>query len=525
MSNRIVPAVLLIPFAAVIIVCVVSGIPDLDRAGDGALLEISTRNTAAGLSLTGPYSRYGFHHPGPLYFIVRIPLYYLSGRNASSVYITAALICILCFSAIFHILRKHACRLMLFFLCLTASVFLWSMKPDIWLNDWNPFIILFPLLLAIISFTAAAAGFHRYLPLAVAGGSFAVQTHIGCLPSVAAAAVFAAVFLFIRYRRNEPAGNCSSSNSSITKSLLTASVTGVILWVPVILHESVSDRGGNLSEIVRFFRETSPGLSLKRSIFIWIDTVSGMEGNLISGEYLRKMDIVFQVKAAIVLIRMFLLSGCCYLLYWKNHRGFTLKAVEMTLLLHITTLLAVTQVRGEPHTYLFTWFSLLGLLSWTVIFTSITETFDAFAGSTMRKWIIRICTAIIIAFSILNTASIWRNPLRNVWDPLSYHDESVSNLSDSLSVYLSAQKDGCWTVVPAEHDLWPLMAGLVNNLDKEGWNVSVSADFAFMTDIKPERSAEPLYIHRDSAYIHPDAEILCGYENNLMYRRIFNSTD
>jgi len=304
-------AALLLPFAAVIIFCIVSGVPDLALEGDGALLEFSTRSTAEGGSFTGPYSRYGFHHPGPVYFFVRIPLYYLFGRSASASYITVSLICMLCLASVFLLLRKCGNRLMPVIFCLLAAIFLWSLKPVIWLSDWNPFVIIFPLLLTFVSFTAVAAGFHVFLPVAVAAGSFSVQTHIGCLPSVAAAAVFAGVFLVIRFKRRSNGGVPSLTGSSIARSISIASITAVILWAPVLLHELTSGSGGNLSGILRFFREASPGLSLKRSFFIWVDAVSGMEGNLLSGEYLRRAGILFHVKGIIVFLRVALLFVCC----------------------------------------------------------------------------------------------------------------------------------------------------------------------------------------------------------------------
>ena len=118
---------------------------------------------------------------------------------ASASYITVSLICMLCLASVFLLLRKCGSRLMPVIFCLLAAIFLWSFKPVIWLNDWNPFVIIFPLLLTFVSFTAVAAGFHVFLPVAVAAGSFSVQTHIGSLPSVAAAAVFAGIFLVIRF--------------------------------------------------------------------------------------------------------------------------------------------------------------------------------------------------------------------------------------------------------------------------------------------------------------------------------------
>ncbi len=511
-------AALLLPFIAVIIFCIASGVPDLARAGDGALLEISTRSTAAGRVLTGPYSRYEFHHPGPAYFFVRIPLYYLFGRSGSASYLTVSLICMFCLGGVFLQLKKCGHRLMPVFFCLFAAIFLWSLKQAIWLSDWNPFVIIFPLLLTFVSFTAVAAGFHRYLPIAVAAGSFSVQTHIGSLPSVAAAAIFAAVFLVIRFLKRSEGGVPPSADSSIAKSILIASITAVIFWAPVLLYEVTSSSGGNLSEILRFFREVSPELSLEKSFSIWVDILSRIEVSIIGGESLRRMGILFHIKSIIVVVRVILLFTCCCFLYRKNRTSFTLIAGEMLLLLHLTAFISITQLRGEPLAYLFMWFTILGLLSWMVVLSSIVELFAIFKSEKMWRWIIQVCSLIVIVFSILNTSSIWNKPANSPFDPLSYHDGQVMALSDSLSCYFSSQDECNWVIVPVQHDLWPIMTGLVNSLDKEGWNVNVASYFTFMTRIQQGVNDIQVYLVPDSCRIPHGSEILFRYENILIYR-------
>jgi len=190
----------------------------------------------------------------------------------------------------------------------------------------------------------------------------------------------------------------------------------------------------------------------------------------------------------------------------------------MLLLLHLTTFLSISQVRGEPHAYLFLWFAVLGLLSWTVILSSIVESLAIFRSEKVRRWIVPACTVIVFVFSIMSTASIWNKHSNSPFDPLSCHDEQVAVLSDFLSRYFSSQDECSWVIVPAEHDLWPIMAGLVNSLDKEGWDVYVHSDFAFITGIEPDANDIPLYLVNDSGSIRPGSEVLFHHENILICR-------
>src|SRR5687767_5787442 len=76
--------VTLSPFAPGAWVFVQRGIPDVLLAGDGAALELGTLHAAAGTQLLGPYSRFGWNHPGPAFFYLALPIYELCDRRGSA---------------------------------------------------------------------------------------------------------------------------------------------------------------------------------------------------------------------------------------------------------------------------------------------------------------------------------------------------------------------------------------------------------------------------------------------------------
>ena len=63
-------------------------ITDADIAVGEVYVELATR----GNLLVGAYSRFGWHHPGPLPFYLTAPLYAASGHQAATVYSAATLI-------------------------------------------------------------------------------------------------------------------------------------------------------------------------------------------------------------------------------------------------------------------------------------------------------------------------------------------------------------------------------------------------------------------------------------------------
>ena len=50
------------------------GMRSASPASDFALLELSTDEALRGTQLLGPYSRFGWRHPGPAYFYLQAPL-------------------------------------------------------------------------------------------------------------------------------------------------------------------------------------------------------------------------------------------------------------------------------------------------------------------------------------------------------------------------------------------------------------------------------------------------------------------
>jgi hypothetical protein len=57
--------------------------PPVREVSDRAILEIYALQALEGKLLVGPYSRFGWHHPGPLYFYVAAPWYWMSGHHAA----------------------------------------------------------------------------------------------------------------------------------------------------------------------------------------------------------------------------------------------------------------------------------------------------------------------------------------------------------------------------------------------------------------------------------------------------------
>jgi hypothetical protein len=221
---------------------------DLPATGDYAALELYTRLAAQGRQLLGPYSRFGFHHPGPAYFYASVPLYVLTGERFAGILLTAAVVNVLSIALMLRRLGRDGGGPALLAGALVLALFL-SWRGPAWLfSAWNPNVAVLPFGVALVGFAAVAAGNVRALPLAVLAASFAAQTHLGVLPAAAAVALAAALLHVPPVRR---AAGLPPVEATAPRSILLAVILAAVVWAPPLL-EQISPAGGNLSHILGF---------------------------------------------------------------------------------------------------------------------------------------------------------------------------------------------------------------------------------------------------------------------------------
>jgi hypothetical protein len=509
--------VLLLPFMAALFYVLASGVPDLSTSGDGALLEISTRNLASGKSLTGPYSRFGFHHPGPAYFLARIPLYFLFDSSSSSSYLTVSLINILSLAGIFLLLKKNAGSIPSIAFCLIAAMYLRSIQPAIWLSEWNAFVVILPLFITVITLAAVGSGLHRYLPLAVLSGSFTVQTHIGSILVVMIISITAGILYFVPNGILLPATAERTASGNAGKNLLIAFVLLAVLWSPVVVEQFSSGPDGNITAILSFFKENQPEPVTLEAVEDWRSAASCVEVSCLNPSFLRRTNSLGIVKIVVLAIRFSALILCWFLLKRRGGNRFIASLCLLALILHVVTFLSILQIRGVPHSYLFTWISFISPLSWVAIAGAVIE----LSRLGERKYSLIICLLAALTLITVVTAAnlgLVSKGEAGPYDPLDIHDERIPLLSDSLSRHLDTLEGGSWFIRLGDHDLWPVMTGIVNRLSKLGYDIEVDPAYSFMTAVSPDSVAAPLFLTSDTMIGPFEFEVLVEYDGILLKR-------
>lgn len=227
-------------------------VTDSDIAVSELYIELASR----GRLLVGPYSRFGWHHPGPLYFYLAAPFYALSGRHAAALYATATAINVASLTTMVWVMARSARWHVTTMVVGACVLFAWRL-PRFLASPWNAHVAVLPTLAFLVIAAAVASGRVRLLAGMVLFGSFAAQTHAGFVPVVAAVSALAVVAAVVGYGRGD---------SSPWAALNAAAWLGAVLWI-VPVSEALSHGGGNIAALGRFFiTNRGPGHSIGEAI-------------------------------------------------------------------------------------------------------------------------------------------------------------------------------------------------------------------------------------------------------------------
>ena len=243
--------------------------------GDLALIESYTIDASDGKLLVGAYSRFGWHHPGPVYFYLLAPFYELSDRRTVALAAAALYINLASLLAIAWLLLSLRCgRLAVVSMTLTA-LYLFRVQ-EILTSSWNPHVLVVPTLLLVALSAALASGRLGLMPLVAGLATFVVQTHVGQAPvALALAGSSAAAALILTRRSGDPL-----ARARIRRAVNLSMWVAAALWLlPLAELVSESARGshGNLPTLWRFF--TSPdrhAQSPGAAFAAWGETLSAM---------------------------------------------------------------------------------------------------------------------------------------------------------------------------------------------------------------------------------------------------------
>lgn len=211
--------------------------------GDYALIALRTMDVPGDLPLSGVYSRFGFHHPGPALFLT----YAVPSRllGPTGLLVAAGLVNLAAVIATVVMLRRRGGATLL--VLGTLGLVTLELAAAAQLADpWNPWVPMLPFALAIVLAWSVWERDWWALPALVVVLSFVVQAHLGYLALAAwltGAAALAVVASWAR-RRDQPP--CPP------RVILWSAGLGLVAWA-LPLWDLVTGDPGNLRVITEHF--------------------------------------------------------------------------------------------------------------------------------------------------------------------------------------------------------------------------------------------------------------------------------
>ncbi len=227
--------------------------PELRRllTGDEAVFEVQVMTLLDAPPLVGPYSRHGWHHPGPLaFFVLGIPAA-LTGHAVGATNVVTGIFNALCLALIaalgWRLTRGAWQRAVLLVFTTLLAVEVSGTFPPFGQSGlttaWNPIFTLLPFAALLLANVHVALRDARALLVSVFLHAFITQSHLAYVPIATLTLV-----LSLAYAHKHAT---QESRAAFKRLGVSAAVLGVVLWSPVLLDTLFGAH--NMLDVLRFF--------------------------------------------------------------------------------------------------------------------------------------------------------------------------------------------------------------------------------------------------------------------------------
>lgn len=449
--------------------------------GDLALLARDVDRALHAELLLGPYSRFGWNHPGPALSYWLAPFWWASGHHYGGLGLGAAVLSALMLVLVVLAVGRTVGRRAAWATSAALVGFCWTYGVDRLREPWNPAAVVLPLAVVAVTGAAAAAGRRWWLPWCAFAATLALQSHVGSAPVLGGFVAVAAVIGVVGHLRSG-----RSTHRWWAPSLVTLALLGV-MWMPP-LAQQVFDGKGNVSEVTRFITGSPTPHHSWDSIWGPVQTMAPLTvphyGTLLGGTGAGPRQPRLLDRAVPVMLGAGLVIGAAVAVARRQAFGGALAAAGMVGA--PLAIVAAYRVQGAVYPYLMFPVVSIGLVAWVSCAVTITglaaPRLDGARPDHQRRaaaWRVKAragaLPAAVVVASVAVAASATgitpSGPLRN--------QPEVARLSQRVRAVPHAPT-APQVMVQFDQDRWPLAAGLVRDLEAHGYRASVPAPWRFM---------------------------------------------
>jgi hypothetical protein len=347
---------------------------------DHALIELQVRQIGHHPVLTGPFSREGWHHPGPALYYLLVGPYHLLGESSAAMPLTALLVNAVCVVTVAVLVRGRFGTGPALVALAVLTLYLHLAAPGFWRDVWNPNLPVLPFLVMVLLCWEVLEGAAGRFPVAVGLGSFCMQSHLGFVLPVGAVLGVTALASLLRpaFGPDEAGTGTGRFRLSSRLALVVAEagrrrrvvivsvVVAVVMWAPPAAQQ-VFGHQGNLSLIWDYLRTHSSTTSLWDATRITLSEIGAVPG-FVAGRTPFTSFVTFPavLPAWTGLVSLVAFAGAVAVAVRLRH-GPLLRLAGLTAVVCVSAVAAISRIVGPIFAYLVQWTAVGGILLWTTV--------------------------------------------------------------------------------------------------------------------------------------------------------------
>lgn len=496
-----------LPTLPYLLTVVGAGVPRFGLFGDVALLEQATRHAWSGGALLGPYSRFHWHHPGPLFFFVVAPFQRAFAPSSTGLYVGTWLVCAASAAALVTSTRllarrAHAVAALIVVLAWLAAF------GNVSANPWNPLVVTLPLMTFLVSAAMLARGKTAAAPLAAFFGALAAQTHIATVSTVGVCAFAAVASFFVHARRRRGSASAPLLARADRRRLAVAAVITLVVWAPPVVEQLTAEAEGNLTLVAAFFRHPpAPRRPWGDALVDWATATSWLPERLARGTLAREAYLPMVTRwdamparatptawtIALAHLALLAVSGFAA----KRRRdGASLALLAMGALASVVAWSSLRAVVGTSYYYLAFWTTAGGAVGWLGVLSTAASAARS-AGLARPRLSARAQRAVAVAALV---ACAWTTAAQTAWlsrspaAPMSYPlaRDALREAHADLRARLGSERAAVVHVEGA----WDVAQAMVLELEKDGVDVRVprAERWLYAGVRSPDGAPQPLHV-------------------------------
>jgi hypothetical protein len=475
--SAVVIACTLLPFLASAIRLAAGAGSGYHPFADIATIESLVRDVGHHWLLVGPYSRFGWFHPGPaLYYLLAVPYRFSGGSSGSLAFATLCLNAA-AVSGILLVARRRGGRILLLITAVAVLLLMRSLGAQFLRDPWNPYVTVLPFLLVLFLAWTMACGDRWALPVSVGVASFVAQTHVGYAVLVVVLLGAGIVGLIIHERAvRSRAPDVEPSRSWWPTLAVTAGVV-VVLWLPTVVQQLTRDPG-NLGEVLEFFgdhgreqqyRDAWHVLALQ--LDIWPDWLSGDSATSVIGT----IDFTRALPVPVALFAL----GAATVVAWRKRLSEALRLDGLVLVAIAVSFVSLTRVVDDVYAYLVRWTWPIGTVTWIAIAWSAVVWWRARERSSPREQLVARGAAAILVVALGVVVVVDVLAAARAGTPEPELSATMGRLGDAASAALPDGDGAVELRVRGREGAHWTSAGVVDVLEHHGVDVRVGPELEF----------------------------------------------